>query len=155
MYERDVVYCDAGFFEKNHTAIIGILYKKEVTRIKARAKNTAIAELLAILMARKLYPGKMIVNDCLSVVRTLNTDISIEPNIRQETIEKRKRNLFRWVGDSAEFLLSDPNLRNVVWQKRRTDDETCMVDSLTRKHLTKNFQWRLRQDKFNLKEFNF
>jgi hypothetical protein len=143
METRDIVYCDASFFEKTRMAILGIVYKNEITRIKAHAKNATVAELLSVLMAKKLYPGKLVVNDCKSI-----------SDMFQSGDEYR---LLKLLGPDAKVtaLLETVNLHGVMWQKRRTSEETCLVDSATRKQLTENFKWRFRNLGFSIKEYGF
>jgi hypothetical protein len=142
----DVVYCDAAYFERKPgtaNVIIGILYGKQLVRIRAHAKNNVIAELLAILMARKLYPGKLIVNDCKAVTDMLN--------------EKRGDSLKKLLGNDAqiEFLLGNANICGVLWQRRRSDLESSIVDSITRRHLGGRFYQYLERHQYNLKIFGF
>jgi hypothetical protein len=142
--QQDIVYCDAALFMAPHNmAILGIVYKNEVTRIRARAKNTSIAELLAILMAKKLYPGKLVVNDCKAV-----TDMFTQGRVHS---------LQHMLGQNgqAQFLMESVNLHGVLWQRRRTDEMTCLVDSATRRTCTENYKYRLRRLGFTLREYGF
>lgn len=155
MEKRDVVYCDAAFFgsashHKKHPkdrsscrVILGILHRKELTRIRAYARNNVVAELLAILMARKLYPGKIIINDCKAVIDILN--------------ENREQSLRKLLGADAqvEFLLQDKDVRGVLWQRRRTDEESNVVDSITRKFIGRRFAHYLTKNGYTMKEFGF
>ena len=141
---QDVVYCDAAFFDQqSNKAILGIVYGKEVTRIRARAKNGTIAELLAILMARKLYPDKLIINDCKAVIDMFNQNraISLKHMLGKDS--------------QVDFLLTTINSGGVVWMRRRSDDISCLTDSITRSKLTTNLTWRLKHEGFILREYGF
>jgi len=148
---QDIVYCDAGFFtkpdEKNGNAILGIIYGKEVTRIKAKAKNATIAELLAILMAKKLYPNKLVVNDCKAVTDmiTQNRAGSLKHLLRMHKADVKM----------AQFLIDTVNTAGIMWQRRRTDEVTCMVDSATRRQLSQNYLYRLTRKGYTLRECGF
>jgi hypothetical protein len=142
MSQQDIVYCDAAFFcDSTKDAIIGIVYGKEATRIRVRAKNSTMAELLGIVLARKLYPGKLIVNDCAVITSMFR--------------KNRIKQLRRFVGDDerATFLMESINLYGVLWMPRRSDEESKIADSLTRSKLTNGFKRFLSVNSFILKEF--
>jgi hypothetical protein len=141
--KMDLVYCDASFFDSDRVCILAIVHGKEVTRIKAKAKNGTVAELLSILMAKKLYPGKPVVNDCKAV-----TDMFIE---------RRYNSVVKLLGKNAQVgsLFDTVNTNGIIWQRRRTDEKSCMVDTATRRQLTDNYLYRIEKHGYTLREVCF
>lgn len=145
--ERDIVYCDAGYFDPKGQntrgrVIVAILYKKEITRIIASVKSCLMAEFLAVVIAKKLYPGKLVVNDCKTVTGALGN--------------KNYQALHRWTGReqiSLEGLVEMVNEFGIMWERRRSSPEACMVDTATRKELTPNYRRILALNGFTIKEY--
>jgi hypothetical protein len=94
-------------------------------------------------MAKKLYPGKLVVNDCKAV-----TDMFTEGRVGS---------LQHMLGaeGKAQFLMETVNMHGIMWQRRRTDEMTMIVDSATRRQISENFLYRLNRDGYQLREYCF
>jgi len=140
---RDVVYCDAGFFSESKVAIIGVLYKKELTRVKVKVKGSITAEMMAIIFAKKLYPGRLVVNDCLTVVNAFS--------------KRQANSLQNWTNDHdynrMMLLAIEFSKSGIIWEKRRSSAEARIVDTATRKELSRNYKRLLKIGGFDLREY--
>lgn len=140
----DVVYCDASFYQdKSKICVLAIVYGKEIHRIRAQAKNGTVGELLAIMMARKLYPDKLIINDCKAVVDMINLD--------------KRASMKRMLGDGAmvDFLMDTVRSGGVLWARRCFDETARLTDRCTRRNMSGGFRDYLKRDGFKVKDCGF
>lgn len=128
------IHCDAAWYESGY-AIIGIVHKTRVWRIRARANNVNTAELLAISMARKLCGQGTIISDAQVVVNRINKELSLSCFTKQRETSDENLHALKKGGP-------------IQWQKRRTSDGAKLADGLTRKEFTPHYRTQLRQRGF-------
>jgi hypothetical protein len=141
------INCDAAHFTGSNRAILGILCEDKAYRIKVRAKNVNVAELLAIMMARKLFGAGRIISDAQCVVNTINNK---EWGVRHvvHTVHKGQAKKLR-----ARLVAEDDH--ELIWMRRRSDERACIVDSLTRRDLSGRFRSYITRQGITLTEVLF
>jgi hypothetical protein len=113
----NTIFCDASYFREDNTAVLAIIRGKQIWRIFAKAKNSALAEVLAISMARKLCGAGTIISDCTGAIQAVRKPqksnmIPVEQRARVKQLE---------------------NLGKVTWQKRRSCKQSRLVDTMSSK----------------------
>lgn len=121
-----VAYCDASY-QGNERGVIAVVCGKKLIRKYVRARNSSHAEMIAVLVARKVF-GKdtVCVTDNELVACLFKKD-----ELRLKKILKRTFNVEK---DTPAFLKVAESMTasDVIWAPRRSNDELRIADNLTR-----------------------
>lgn len=120
-------FCDASFSGDGTTAVIGVVCGNKLIRKYVKARNSTHAELIAVLVARKVFG-----NDVVCV-----TDNELVSSILRKSPTRRRFILNRTFGlddskASYEKVVAALSSAEIIWARRRSNDQLRIADNLTR-----------------------